>query len=312
MAIPIVDLSPFFTGDEAGILLSTETINQACRTCGFFRIVNHGIPSELMDRALSLSKEFFSLTDEEKQRVKPVEGSKSPLPAGYAKQPENSMDKNEYCLFFSPGLGFNLYPDRPAEFKATIEECYSKLTETALLIQEILNKSMGLAPNFLKEYNKNRNFDFMAALRYFPSSEMDQNDNGLSEHQDGNCITLVFQDSIGGLEVLKDGDWIPVDPKEEGIIVNIGDLIQVLSNDKLKSAMHRVTRKREYRHSFAFFFNIDGEKWIEPVPQFTENIGEKPKYKGFYYNEYLQLRMRNKTHPASRPENVIHITHYAI
>ena len=87
----------------------------------------------------------------------------------------------------------------------------------------------------------------------------------------------------------------------------------MLSNKKLKSATHRVVRKPAvHRHSFAFFFNIHGDKWMEPLPEFTDNIGEAPRYRGFLYKEYQALRMRNKTHPPSRPENVIHITHYAI
>lgn len=88
---------------------------------------------------------------------------------------------------------------------------------------------------------------------------------------------------------------------------------KVLSNKKFKSATHRVVRKGEKsRYSFVFFYNLNGEKWIEPLPQFTKEIGEAPKYRGFLYKEYQELRLRNKTHPPSRPEDVIHITHYAI
>ncbi|OAY70726.1 Gibberellin 20 oxidase 5 [Ananas comosus] len=233
-AIPIVDLSPFLCGggggDEAGVKLATETIGEACRHYGFFWIVNHGVPREHMARAIELSQAFFALPDEEKRKVKPAEGSKAPLPAGYSRQPEHSADKND---------------------------------KTALIVQDIVNECMGLPANFLKEYNSNRSFDFMTALRYFPTTGA--GDNRLSEHQDGNCLTFVFQDDIGGLEVLKDGEWIPVDPTDGSIIVN-----------------------------------------------FTTDIGEKPRYRKFLYNEYIQLRMRNKTHPPSRPEDVIHITHYAV
>lgn len=100
------------------------------------------------------------------------------------------------------------------------------LSKTALIVQDIVNECMGLPANFLKEYNSNRSFDFMTALRYFPTTGA--GDNRLSEHQDGNCLTFVFQDDIGGLEVLKDGEWIPVDPTDGSIIVNVGDIFQVL------------------------------------------------------------------------------------
>ncbi|XP_062226913.1 flavanone 3-dioxygenase 2-like [Phragmites australis] len=310
-ALPIVDLAPFFAGgdDKGGMARATEAVREACRTHGFFRAVNHGVPDELMARALELSAAFFALPNEEKAKIRPVEGSKAPLPAGYARQPMHSADKNEYVLVFDPRLGFNVYPTEPAGFREAVEECYGKLTELGLRIQEILNECMGLPPGFLKDYNSDRGFDFMAALRYFQATAAEN--NGLSEHEDGNCITFVFQDGVGGLEVLKDGDWVPAEPVDGSIIVNIGDVIQVLSNNKLKSATHRVVRKPVHRHSFAFFFNIHGDKWVEPLPEFTAKIGEAPRYRGFLFREYQQLRMRNKTHPPSRPEDVVHITHYA-
>jgi isopenicillin N synthase-like dioxygenase len=88
--------------------------------------------------------------------------------------------------------------------------------------------------------------------------------------------------------------------------------VQVLSNDKLKSATHRVVRKPVHRHSFAFFFNLHGDKWVEPLPEFTAKIGEPPRYRRFLYREYQQLRVRNKTHPPARTEDVVHVSHYAI
>lgn len=88
---------------------------------------------------------------------------------------------------------------------------------------------------------------------------------------------------------------------------------QVLSNKKFKSATHRVVRSEERsRFSYAYFYNLQGDKWVEPLSQFTKEIGEPPKYRGFQHKEYQQLRMRNKTHPPSRPEDVINISHYEI
>ena len=66
----------------------------------------------------------------------------------------------------------------------------------------------------------------MVALRYFPATENDDN-NGLLEHEDGNVVTLVIQDDVGGLEVKKDGQWIPVVPAQGNIVVNLGDVVQV-------------------------------------------------------------------------------------
>lgn len=109
--IPTVDLSPFFTesGDDAGKKAAAmEAITEACKSCGFFQIVNHGIPVKLMQQALELSREFFSLPDDAKLKCSPA--GEAPLPAGYNKQPEHSPDKNEYLLMFPPGSSCNVYP----------------------------------------------------------------------------------------------------------------------------------------------------------------------------------------------------------
>ncbi|KAI3983462.1 hypothetical protein MKX01_038882 [Papaver californicum] len=264
-----------------------------------------------MSQALDLSKTFFDLPDDEKLKYSPVPGA--PLPAGYSRQVNPTAGQNEYLLMFTLKSCFkNIYPTiRQSSGLQVLQEIFSHLTKTGSVIEVILNECLNL-PNFLHEYNLDRSWDFMANLSYHPTTETES--NGLSEHQDGNCFTLVFQDDVGGLEVLKDGGWIPVVPIEGSIIVNISDVIQVLSNNKYKSAVHRVVRPTggRRRQSYAFFYNLEGDKWVEPLPQYTTDIGEKPKYRGFYSKDYQALRLRNKTHPPSRPEDNIHVTHYAI
>ena len=71
-------------------------------------------------------------------------------------------------------------------------------------------------------------------------------------------------------------------------------------------------QKGKERFSYAFFHNLHVDKWVEPLPKFTEEIGEKPKYKGFQFKDYLAMRLKNKTHPPSRVEDEIRITHYEI
>ncbi|KAM0849216.1 hypothetical protein ACQ4PT_053867 [Festuca glaucescens] len=269
-ALPVVDLAPFFStaGDAAAARArATEAVREACMDTGFFRVVNHGVPRELMARMLELSAAFFALPDEEKAKLRPAEGSSStPLPAGYLRPPADSPDKNEYLLVFNPELVLNVYPAEPAGLRDAIEECYAKLTNLGLLIQEILNECMGL----------------LLGRRWRPGDPRQR--------------------------------WLcPAEPVEGTIIANIGDIVQVLSNKKFKSPTHRVVRKLgAHRHSLAFFVNLHEDKWVEPLPQFAANVGEAPRYIGFKYGDYMQLRLKNTTHPPSRPEDAVGITHYAI
>lgn len=308
--IPTVDLSPFFTdGDESGRKKAKEIIAEACANYGFFQIVNHGVPLDLMNQAMDLSKTFFSYSDEVKRESS--SGPDAPLPAGYNKQPDHSLDKNEYVLMFPPESPFNVLPTNPPGFRKALEEMFTYFVKTGHILEGIVGECLGLPSNFLKEYNDDRSWDFMVTMRYLPATETDN--NGITEHEDGNLITIVHQEDVGGLEVCKDGEWIPVIPSKGTLVVNISDVIQVLSNKKFKSATHRVVRpKGRSRHSFVFFYNLQGDKWVEPLPQFTQDIGIKPKYKGFLFKDYQALRMRNKTHPPSNPKDIVRITNYEI
>ncbi|KAK8623154.1 hypothetical protein V6N13_118045 [Hibiscus sabdariffa] len=228
--IPTVDLSPFFTQDnEASKKKAMETITKACSEYGFFQIVNHGVPVDLLQRALELSRIFFDYPSEEK--LKGSAPLDAPLPTGYNTQPQ-------YLSMFPPGSSFNIFPQNPPQFNCgDNREC------------------LGLPTNFLKEFNQDRSWDFMAALRYFPATESEN--NGFIQHEDGNCLSFVFQDDTCGLQILKDGKWIPVIPTKGTLVVNLGDVIQVLSNNTFKS----VTRsKGRSRYSFAIVHNLQGDK----------------------------------------------------
>ncbi|MQL84175.1 hypothetical protein Taro_016682 [Colocasia esculenta] len=326
--VPTVDLSPFLAGTAAGgggaaeaaRDAATRAIAAALQTTGFFRVVNHGVPAELMDRAVELSRDFFRRPYEEKLRSGPVEGSGAPVPVGYARQPESLPDKNEYLMLCPPETGFNIYPADPPQFREVLEKLYKELAKLASLVEDIVSGCMGLPPNFLRDYNGNRISDYLVAMRYFPVIKAGSGgggggeDTGLRAHMDGNVLTFVFQDDVAGLEVLDGdgGEWIQVSPEKGTIVVNVGDILQVMSNNRYKSALHRVVPRPVDRHSYAFFRTFDGGSWVEPLPQFTAAAGEKPQYKGFFYGEYLQHRMRNKTHPPARPEDEIDISHYAI
>ncbi|KAK2973533.1 hypothetical protein RJ640_010588 [Escallonia rubra] len=186
-----------------------------------------------------------------------------------------------------------------------MEEIFSQFSRIGLIVESIIAECLGLPPNLLQEHNNDRSWDNLAALYYLPAT--DKGTIGVSAHKDISCITLVLQDQVGGLEVEKDGDWIPLPPLEGALLVNIGDVIQ------FKSPSHRVLRPEgRSRNSVAFFFNISADKWIEPLPEFTKKIEEQPRYRKFLYKEYLQLRKENKMNPPSRVEDEINLKHYAI
>ncbi|WMV21835.1 hypothetical protein MTR67_015220 [Solanum verrucosum] len=249
--IPTIDVSPFFRSDEngEGKTKAIEQIREACVNFGFFQIVNHGIPFELLSQTMDMQ---------------------------------------------------------------VLEEMISEFTKLGVVLEGIISECLGLPPDFLPNYRNDRSRDSLLGLHYLPVVTQDDN-IGKPPHEDPGFFTILYQDEVKGLEVLKDDHWIPIAPSKHKLIVNIGDVIQVLSNNKFKSATHRAVSPSETdRYSYAFFYNVQGAKWVEPLPQFTEEIGESPKYRGFLFEEYHQLRIKNRSNPPDRPEDLIHITHYSI
>lgn len=222
--IRTVDLSPFFThGDqEEAKRAATDAIRQSCIEFGFFQVTNHGIPLDLMNRAMDLSRAFFSLAEYEKAKIRPKKDA--PVPAGYLKQPPHSADKNESLMMMPPGNPFNVLPFNPPGFREAMEDMFRHFTRIGALIENIVNNSLGLPPNFLNEYNQERSLDLMSCKLYFPATETEN--AGISRHEDGNVVSFVFQDEVGGLEVLKDGQRIPVVLLPGTLSVNIGDTIE--------------------------------------------------------------------------------------
>ncbi|KAF3631863.1 putative transcription factor TCP14-like [Capsicum annuum] len=301
--IPTIDFSPLFSTDENNQekKQAMEQIGEACVNYGFFQITSHGIPLELLSRTMDMYETFFACSDEEKLS----------LPHNYMKSKQNSAETWEHLVFNFSSSGFDFCPDNPPHFKQVLEEMASHFTKLGVLLEGIISECLGLPPDFLANYKSDRSPNSLMGLHYFPATE-DEN-TGKPAHEDPGCFTIVYQDELGGLQVQKDDQWIPIAPCKDKLVVNIGDVIQVLSNNKFKSATHRVIRPRELnRYSCAVFYNVHGDKWIEPLTRFTKEIGESPKYRRFRFREYLQLRLRNRTHPPDRPEDLIHITHYSI
>ncbi|CAN4106564.1 unnamed protein product [Withania somnifera] len=293
VSIPTIDLSTFLLGEEE---------------YGLFQVVNHGIPINLINQTMELCKEFFHLPYEDKLKFYTDKSDVPlPLPHGYRK---HKADKNEYLCMSSPGNTANVFPTYPPNIQLFMENLFDKFSETCQLLEGILNDCLGLPPNFLKGYNNDRCLDVLLSYRYFPATESE--DNGANSHQDPAVLALIFQDDAGGLEVLIDGEWIPVAPIEGALVFHICDVLQVLTNDKYVSPFHQVVRpKGKSRNVFVFFYNLSGEKWVEPLSQFTKDIGELPKYRRFQFKDYFGVRVKEKLNPPARHEDKTTIVTFA-
>lgn len=177
-----------------------------------------------------------------------------------------------------------------------VQEYGGKMTELAKVIQKTLLMSLGEELGmkyYVSEFGSCHGY--LRINNYSSPDSLEQEVEGLGMHTDMSCITIVYQDELGGLQVRsKDGKWVDILPCEGTLVVNIGDMLQAWSNDKLRSSEHRVILKKPVnRFSLVFFWCFEDEKVILAP---DEVVGEENSrlYKSFVCSDYLNFRVTNE------------------
>lgn len=175
----------------------------------------------------------------------------------------------------------------------TLKEYGNKMTELSKAIVKIVLTSLG--EDFQKKFYESefRNcHGYLRIINYSPPESVEGNEvEGLGMHTDMSCITIVYQDQIGGLQVRSNqGKWMNIKPFEDTLVVNVGDLMQAWCNGKLRSSEHRVVLKHYVnRFSLAFFWCFGDEKIIF-APDEVVGLGNSRRYKPFVCADYLKFR----------------------
>ena len=281
--IPVVDFSSFNTDEnfdetKPEINKLAKEIYDAFTTIGFVYIKNHGIPESEITRLLTTGERFFKLPSEEKNKF-----ARKPNNHGYVAAGVELVDPNTPSDFkeaFDISEPFNNDIPWPhgqcSDFQPNVSSFFHSCEKLSLRILDLIALGLKLEDRRLlrQTHSKFGSIENRTTLRllYYPvMTELKKGQIRLGEHTDYGTITLLFQDQIGGLQVVsqKEG-FIPATPIEGTILVNIGDLLQRWTNDKLVSTKHRVVvpgdddlRRLSPRQSVAFFVHPDNDVIIE-------------------------------------------------
>ena len=306
--IPSVDLSDFLSKDEKRKADFVQKLGQAYETIGFVAVKNHGLSDEDTTRLYQQVKAFFNLPEDVKRKyeIPGLAGQRGYTPFGkeHAKG-RNTGDLKEFWHFGQYVIGedpiASAYPDNVEveelpEFNQVGKEVYQKLENTGRNMLCAIALYLGLDEKYFdaKIYNGN---SILRPIHYPPITEAPQDAVRAAEHEDINLITLLMGASAEGLEVLtKKGEYIPVTALPEQIIVNVGDMLQRLTNNKLRSTTHRVVNPpRENwalsRYSIPFFLHPRSEMRLDCLEECVD--AEHPKlYADISAGEYLDERLR--------------------
>lgn len=282
-SFPVISLEKI-NGEERRVVL--EQIKDACENWGFFELVNHGIGPELMDRVEKLTKEHYRKCME--QRFKEMVASKG-LEAVQSEIDDLDWEST-FFLRHLPASNIAEVPDLDDEYRQVMKEFAAKLEQLAEELLDLLCENLGLEKGYLKKaFYGSKGPTFGTKVSNYPPCPKPDLIKGLRAHTDAGGIILLFQDDkVSGLQLLKDGHWVDVPPMRHSIVINIGDQLEVITNGKYKSVMHRVIAQTDgTRMSLASFYNPGSDAVIHPAPTLVDD--KHQLYPKFVFEDYMKL-----------------------
>ncbi|HEX5626370.1 MAG TPA: 2-oxoglutarate and iron-dependent oxygenase domain-containing protein [Saprospiraceae bacterium] len=307
-AIPLVDLRLFTSGDPVLKTRFVKELGDAFHQIGFVGVVNHGIPKELVDGFYAASKSFFSLPLELKRKyeIPGLAGQRGYT--SFGKEHAKHSRVGDLKEFFQIGQTVtdgdpvkSEYPDNVTvtelpDFAHLGNTLYKAFETSGSSLLSAIALHLGLEEGYFESRIRNGN-SILRAIHYPPIIEEPQSAIRSEQHEDINLITLLVGASSGGLQVFtKDGQWLDVVPGDQEIVVNVGDMLQRLTNNYLVSTTHRVVNPpREQWHvprlSIPFFLHPRSEMDLSCLPVCVP-AGSQPAYAPITAGDYLDERLR--------------------
>lgn len=307
MAIPVVDLSDF-SGDPKKKALFVEALGKAYEEVGFVAVKNHGITDETIASLYKNAQEFFSLPIEIKRKyeIPGLAGQRGYTSFGkeHAKG-SKAADLKEFFQFgqtvvdgdpISAEYPSNVTVTEVAPFTPVFFKAYRAFENSGMLLLRAIALYLGLDEQYFDRYIHNGN-SILRAIHYPPITSEPRSAIRAEQHEDINLITLLVGASADGLEILTlQNEWVPVTSLPEQIVVNVGDMLQRLTNDRLKSTTHRVVNPPRSmwgnsRYSIPFFLHPKGSMDLACLPGCIDASHPKA-YPDATAGQYLDERLR--------------------
>lgn len=321
-SIAVIDFGEYMAGDVSAFNKVVAEVKLASEHLGFFFIKNHGVSQSLIDRMFEQTERFHALPLEKKMEVKALTTSIGYLPLGgqtqksYAalygesKHPDRSASfyiRREYGpehpdrLANKPWALDNHWPKNLEGFRETAQEYLAALTRVARRILVIHAAALGLPPDYLAEHDAFRDGNHTLRLLNYPAADPAlEGQFGIGPHSDYGYGSILAQSKLPGLEIItRSGEWVQAPVIEGCLLFNNGDMCQRWTNDKFRSAPHRViNRTGKERHSIPLFLNPREDIRFDCFPSLSDER-TPPKYKPQSFGEALAERKNNYKLPTS-------------
>src|SRR5579871_5987293 len=308
MGIPVVDLHDFLHGDAQKKSAFVQALGKAYEEVGFVAVKNHGVPDDLIADLYKYVQQFFSLPLDKKRNYEKPELAGQRGYTSFGKEHAKGSDAPDLKEFFQFGQTVedndpikeeypdNVFVDEVPQFTPTFFKAYRAFEKSGSALLRAIALYLGLDENYFADYIHNGN-SILRAIHYPPITHEPKSAIRAEQHEDINLITLLVGASADGLQILtKQNEWVGVTSLPEQIVVNVGDMLQRLTNNKLKSTTHRVVNPpREKwntsRFSIPFFLHPKSKMSLACLQSCIDK--DHPKaYDDASAGEYLEERLR--------------------
>jgi isopenicillin N synthase-like dioxygenase len=308
MNIPVVDLADFKSGDPSRKQNFVAQLGKAYEEVGFVAVKNHGIPDDLIADLYQYVQKFFAQPSETKLKYEKKDLAGQRGYTSFGREHAKGFDAPDLKEFFQYGQTVengdpikdeypdNVHVEEVPELNATLYNAYRNFEKSGIALLQAIAVYLGLDEHYFDDYVHNGN-SILRAIHYPPITNEPKSAIRAEQHEDINLITLLVGASADGLQILtKQNKWVGVTSLPEQIVVNVGDMLQRLTNNRLRSTTHRVVNPpRELwgtsRFSIPFFLHPKGSMSLACLEGCINE--ESPKaYEDATAGEYLDERLR--------------------
>ncbi|HEY0272963.1 MAG TPA: 2-oxoglutarate and iron-dependent oxygenase domain-containing protein [Chitinophaga sp.] len=307
-SIPSVDLADFTSGNASRKAAFVAQLGEAYETVGFVAVKNHGIPDQLIADLYQYVQAFFALPYEIKSKYEIAELAGQRGYTSFGKEHAKGFDAPDLKEFFQFGQTVEdndpvaqEYPDNVQvaevpQFTPTFFQAYRGFEQSGKALLQAIAIHLGLDEFYFDDKVHNGN-SILRAIHYPPITQEPSSAIRAEQHEDINLITLLVGASADGLQILdKNNNWVPVTSLPEQIVVNVGDMLQRLTNNRMKSTTHRVVNPpREKwntsRYSIPFFLHPKSTVKLDCLESCVD-AAHPLAYPPITAGEYLDERLR--------------------
>ncbi|TKY69487.1 SRG1 protein [Spatholobus suberectus] len=298
--VPVIDLSKLLSENATEL----EQLDHACKEWGFFQLINHGVDLSLVENVKIGVEEFFSLPMEEKKKFWQKPGEMEGFGQLFVLSEEQKLEWADMFYMFTYPLhtrNSHLFPRIPQPFRDNLESYLLKMKNICITIMGFMTKALKIKPNELLDFFEDIDISQVMRINYYPPCPQPEQVIGLNPHSDVGALNILLQvNETDGLQIRKDGMWIPVKPLPDAFIINAGDILEILTNGIYRSVEHRATINHEKeRISLVTFHRPDLNKVIGPVPSLIQP-GRPAMFKRIcvadYYKGYFSRELQGRSY----------------